>query len=121
MQPTDELKVLLWRFYGTKRKPANQADKNAADGRAAEDATGTAYVEQDRIRVARAGCAVDQHEGGGVIRQLRFLPKTFHGADTVDFTVLQKVRQHLQEVGFTTAEEARNPHADIGSRCVERF
>lgn len=48
-------------------------------------------VEQDRIRVAGEGRTVDQHEGGGVIRQLGLMAETLHSADTVDFTVLQQV------------------------------
>ena len=34
--------------------------------------------------------------------------------------VRQQVRQHFQEVRFTRAEEARDPHADFVSRYIER-
>ena len=78
-------------------------------------------VEQDRIRMAGAGRAVDQHEGSGVICQLGLMAEALHGADAVHLVVLQQVGQHLQEVGFTTAEEAGNPYADICGRSVERL
>ena len=49
------------------------------------------------------------------------MAEALHGADAVHLAVLQQVGQHLQEVRFTTAEEAGNPHANIGGRGVERL
>ena len=73
-------------------------------------------VEQNRFRLASGGF-INHHEGGGIIGEL--LPKALDGSDSLDFPVLQNVGQHLQEVGFTAAKEAGNPHAGIRGRRIK--
>ena len=67
-------------------------------------------VEEDGFRLAPCG-PVDQHEGRRII--LKLFAEHLNGGNAVDISVLQYVRQHFQEVRFTTSKEAGDPDADI--------
>ena len=75
-------------------------------------------IEKNRIGMSLGG-VVYQHEGGRIIRKL--LAETFYRTLPLHFPVLQEIGQHLQKVGFTTAEEPGNPHADVWRSLVKRI
>ena len=60
-------------------------------------------IEQDGFRF-HAGSPVDQHEGCRIISKL--LPEHLYDSRAIDFLILKDIREHLEQVRFTTAKEA---------------
>ena len=67
-------------------------------------------IEKNCLR--RSLCRlVNEHEGRRIICE--FLPEPLDGRNSIDCPVFQNIREHLQEVRFTTSKETGYPDADI--------
>ncbi len=73
-------------------------------------------IEEECVCLAPGG-GVDEVEGVRVV--FEFFAESVYAADALYFFVFQEVGEHFQEVGFTTAEEAGNPYADVCGPFVE--
>ena len=93
--------------------------KNHGDHIACSGTTGAALggnIEQDHVR-ADTFCCADVCQNLRV-RNLIVLDKIFQCRLACNFFIADQVRQHLQEVRFTTSKEAGNPDTDTISICA---
>jgi len=79
---------------------------------------GAFYVNIKQNRFCTApGRTIDHHEGSRII--FKFSAKHLDRRGVSYLAVFQNVRQHFEEVRFTTSEESRDPYSNIISWVVE--